>query len=77
MNVLKRELMEVTKVECKVCNKCGKEIDITSNDYFEGKVQWGYFSNKDGEIHQFDLCEDCYDNLVKNFKILPKIEFYL
>jgi len=35
---------------------------------------WGYFSEKDGERHSFDLCEDCYDAMIKNFKIPICIE---
>ena len=30
---------------------------------------WGYFSEKDGEIHELDLCEECYNKLIKQFKI--------
>ena len=30
---------------------------------------WGYFSEKDGEVHSFDLCEKCYDRLVNQFEI--------
>ena len=35
---------------------------------------WGYFSEKDGEIHSFDLCEQCYDHLTAQFKIPPAIK---
>ena len=37
-----------------------------------GRVQWGYFSEKDGESHSFDLCEACYDKLTAGFKIPPE-----
>lgn len=30
---------------------------------------WDYFSEKDGEVHHFDLCEACYDELVSQFRI--------
>ena len=30
---------------------------------------WDYFSEKDGQVHHFDLCEECYDELVSGFKI--------
>ena len=39
----------------------------------EGKKQWGYFSKRDGEIHSFLLCEDCYDEMVKKFVIPPMV----
>lgn len=30
---------------------------------------WGYFSNKDTEHHEFDLCEACYDRITADFVI--------
>ena len=36
---------------------------------FSADCEWGYFSEKDGERHHFDLCESCYDDLVSSFKI--------
>ena len=60
--------------DCKIiCNRCGKEIfvqnDIPSGEVLSVEKQWGYFSdNKDGEIHSFDLCEECYDEFVSGFK---------
>ena len=59
------------------CNGCGSilkyENDILREDVFEGKKQWGYFSKRDGEIHSFLLCEDCYDEMVKKFVIPPMV----
>lgn len=56
-----------------VCNMCAKDIDanndILREDVFEGYKEWGYFSNKDLEIHKFILCEECYEKLIKSFKI--------
>ena len=55
------------------CNCCGKKMKVENGIIHEGafhvELSWGYFSNKDGEVHQFDLCEECYDNVIKNFKI--------
>ena len=59
------------------CNGCGRILkyqnDILREDVFEGKKQWGYFSKRDGEIHSFLLCEDCYDEMVKKFVIPPMV----
>ena len=33
------------------------------------EVPWGYFSEMDGEVHSFDLCEECYRKLIKEFAI--------
>lgn len=56
-----------------ICNKCGRELPAEQEFVKEGvctvENDWGYFSNKDGEHHRFDLCEKCYDALVKSFQI--------
>ncbi len=56
-----------------ICNQCGKEI-LVSNDIvragtFSVEYKWGYFSDKDGEAHGIDLCEECYDTWVQGFKV--------
>lgn len=56
-----------------VCNQCGRELKlengIIQEGVFSGEAHWGYFSEKDGENHWFDLCESCYDRLLKSFLI--------
>lgn len=56
-----------------ICNKCKKEIKvengIVKEGCFCGNSQFGYFSNKDGEKHFFDLCEECYDKMTAGFAI--------
>lgn len=56
-----------------ICNKCGKKMKLHNGFPAEGvcpvTVRWEYFSEKDGEIHHFDLCEECYDNFVKGFAV--------
>ena len=66
--------MQETKVIDKIiCNKCGKEIlvknEIPEADVLSVQKRWGYFSEKDNEVHSFDLCEECYDELVATFRI--------
>lgn len=55
------------------CNKCGKELKQQENmireGYFSADVIFGYFSNKDGLRHRWDLCENCYDELTDSFQI--------
>lgn len=78
-NVLKKyekngvsELIEVR------CNKCGKNLvvenGIVKEEYFSEKYQLGYFGERDGEIHSFDLCELCYNQIIKDFVIPITIE---
>lgn len=59
------------------CNGCGRilqlENGILREDVFEGKKQWGYFSKRDGQIHSFLLCEDCYDAMVEKFVVPPEV----
>lgn len=71
-----REYNEDKLVEV-ICNKCNRKItvenDIIKEGVFSVDYKWGYFSKKDGFKHSFDLCEECYDNLVLDFKT-PVIE---
>ena len=50
-----------------------KEIKIKDGVIREGLLsvekRWGYFSDKDNEVHRFDLCEECYDRMVSQFVI--------
>ncbi len=56
-----------------VCNQCGRELKlengIVQEGVFQGTAPWGYFSEKDGQIHHFDLCESCYERLTAGFQI--------
>ena len=56
-----------------VCNECGKyllvENGILKEGCFEADAGFGYFSKKGGQIHSFDLCEECYDKMIARFKI--------
>ena len=56
-----------------VCNKCKKEITIKNGipeeEMLTVEKRWGYFSHKDGELHRFDICEECYDTWIASFQI--------
>lgn len=69
-NYLDSEKNRLDKV---VCNGCGRELKLVNGvvqeGIFEGDVRWGYFSVRDGERHQFDLCEDCYAKFIKGFAV--------
>lgn len=60
------------------CNCCGKQFTASGNtlkkDMLHVKKQWGYFSKKDGIIHEFFVCEECYDKWLENFVIPPEIK---
>ncbi len=78
MRQYKTVIKEVKEVDYIICNKCGKEIKAVDERIEEGvaslEIEWGYFSNKDGEIHQIDLCESCYDELVEQLKVPVDIQ---
>ena len=61
-----REEKEVSKV---VCNGCGREIPLEQADYFHGEKTWGYFSEQDGRQDSFDLCENCYREMIDGFRV--------
>ena len=54
-------------------NRCGKKLAVKEGILREGAahfdVAWDYFSEKDGEVHHFDLCEECYDGVTREFLI--------
>ena len=56
------------------CNLCGRKIkqqkDNPVEDFLSVKKEWGYFSDRDGLIQEFDLCEACYGELIRRF-VLP------
>lgn len=61
------------ELEGVLCNMCGKEMHLEQGYLKEGcftaEYVFGYFSHKDGMKHSFDLCEECYDNMVSRFAI--------
>lgn len=70
MRQYKKEETQV--VETYICNKCGKKIEHA--DVLSVDKRWTYFSEKDNEVHHFDLCEACYDEWIAGFSIPVEIE---
>lgn len=64
------------------CNMCGKTMDAFQHEYEEFmtdtihnfKIEYGYGSNRDGEIVTFDICESCLEKIYEQFEIKPNIE---
>ena len=60
-------------LESVVCNCCGKKLVVKDGIIREGVLTinhaWDFFSEKDGEVHHMDLCEDCYDEMISGFRI--------
>lgn len=73
MRQYKEQVVKNDEIEKVFCNKCGKEIKVENGmiteDVLEVRKRWSYFSGRDNEVHSFDLCEECYSQLIADFKI--------
>lgn len=62
-----RELIELR------CNGCGRKLRVEHGITKEGcvhlEVPFGFFTQKDGQVHELDLCEACYDKITAGFAI--------
>ncbi|OON97690.1 MAG: hypothetical protein ATN36_02690 [Epulopiscium sp. Nele67-Bin005] len=63
-----------SKRQLERCNCCGQGIEQVATsgvyiDYLHVKKEWGYFSKKDLTLHQFNICEACYDKWINSFTI--------
>ena len=58
-----KETKEIDKI---ICNRCGRSIPVIQG---VPRERWGYFSEKDNRLDEFDLCEQCYDEIISEFKI--------
>lgn len=60
------------KLEEVYCNQCGRKMNVENEIVKEGifsiDYKWEYFSQKDGIKHSFDLCEQCYERMINQFK---------
>lgn len=69
----KYKIQETEKLSEVYCNRCGKKLRVENGIVMEGvfpvNIVWGYFSRKDSQRHEFDLCEDCYDAVIREFSI--------
>lgn len=58
-----------------ICNCCGQKIRITGQqpypEYVSIRKEWGYNSPYDGEVHEIDLCQDCYQKWIRTFRFSP------
>lgn len=78
MRKMKISQKNVTEIEKIICNQCGKEIPMVNGRMAAGVCSihqtWEYGSDKDGETHEIDLCEDCYDKWVTEFQVPVTVE---
>ncbi|NDD53744.1 hypothetical protein EBZ39_07675 [bacterium] len=62
-------MLVVVDVFCDVCEKSCK-TPINDYEYAKLKAVWGYSSRKDGTTCEMELCEDCFDDVVKHISTL-------
>jgi hypothetical protein len=72
------KMVERNVVTSTICNKCGEEFpqyeDGCSNGAIEHfTVEFGWGSFLDMDVFMFDLCDNCFDEFIKTFKIIPEI----
>ena len=63
------------------CNACGRELrmhhDMLGEDALIVRKEWGYFSKEDLQVHEFTLCEECYDKMIEKFVLTHCYIFFL
>jgi hypothetical protein len=67
---IEKRKVEITKDV--ICNACGTSCKSDSGlefSYALLNAHWGYSSPRDGQVHAAHLCNQCFDVIVKNFKI--------
>ena len=58
------------------CNQCGESLWKASfsdhppiPEYLTITYTWGVHSKWKGQIHEFHICQDCYDKMINHFTI--------
>ena len=65
-----KEQEEIYEIYCNMCsNPINKDPFGKFCEYLSVDKNWGYLSNLDGQKHSFDLCDKCYLDIIKKFKI--------
>lgn len=66
------------QLEVVICNCCGKKLAVKNGIVREGVMMvnhaWDFFSEKDGAVHHWDMCEECYDQMTAQFCLEPDVE---
>ena len=72
MRVYQEKEQKETELVKVFCNQCGRKLLVDEGILKEGcfsiDYRFDYFSNKDGYIYSFDLCEECFDKMISGFQ---------
>ena len=69
MKIIQQVMQDkVIDITCDICGKSCLDKGEMNLEYAEISVPggWGFYSSKDMEYHECQMCENCYDK-VKNF----------
>ena len=63
----KRLIDEFVGIACDICGQpCFGEVEPDregTSEYAMLRAEWGYWSGKDGSVHECHMCETCYDKV--------------
>ena len=72
MKIKAKRLRKTAVCERVICNRCGTAIEKNADGYFSDHLsvskRWSFLSDCDNEVHNFDLCKSCYNEVVSEFK---------
>ena len=57
------------RCKAEVHDKFGGGVGVGQEDFIEVRHEFGYGSDKDGEFWEFDLCEKCFEETIKEMHI--------
>lgn len=64
---------KIENLKSVTCNGCQKQLMVKKGILIEEcihiKKTFGYFSDRDGTTESFDLCQECYEKIVKGLAI--------
>lgn len=68
---------QVVEVTCDSCGSvCVKGLCAPIGEFAEFNAHWGYDSKHDGQKYNLHICENCFFDLIKNFKNKPFEELF-
>lgn len=78
MTVVYEDIEKTEKVKLPkkvICNRCEKIFETLIEGYpYYGhnvtpiRIEFGFGSSRDGEVISFDLCDDCFADMILDFK---------
>lgn len=73
MEIRSKRAVQVEKVTEVLCNKCKRSlINLLGFEGTSFSVEFGYGSKRDGTKEKFDLCDECYEDLINSFHYPPE-----